>query len=65
MFLGEEKGERVSHVRAAELAATGASVVGTACPFCNTMFRDAFAAKGEGAPELMDIAQLAARGLPE
>jgi len=65
VFLGEEKGERVSHVRAEELAATGASVVGTACPFCNTMFRDAFAAKGEAAPELMDIAQLAARGLPE
>jgi len=65
VFLGEEKGERVSHVRAEELAATGASVVGTACPFCNTMFRDAFAAKGEGTPELMDIAQLAARGLPE
>jgi Fe-S oxidoreductase len=65
VFLGEEKGERVSHVRAAELAATGASVVGTACPFCNTMFRDAFAAKGEGTPELMDIVQLAARGLPD
>jgi Fe-S oxidoreductase len=65
VFLGEEKGERVSHVRAEELAATGASVVGTACPFCNTMFRDAFATKGDGAPELMDIAQLAARGLPE
>ncbi len=65
VFLGEEKGERVSQVRAAELAATGAGVVGTACPFCNTMFRDAFAAKGEGAPELLDIAQLAARGLPE
>jgi hypothetical protein len=29
------------------------------------MFRDAFAAKGDGAPELMDIAQLAARGLPD
>jgi Fe-S oxidoreductase len=65
VFLGEEKGERVSHVRAEELAATGASVVGTACPFCNTMFRDAFAANGDDAPELMDIAQLAARGLPE
>jgi len=65
VFLGEEKGQRVSHVRADELAATGASVVGTACPFCNTMFQDAFAAKGEVAPELMDIAQLAARGLPE
>jgi hypothetical protein len=29
------------------------------------MFRDALAARGEGAPELMDIAQLVARGLPE
>jgi Fe-S oxidoreductase len=65
VFLGEEKGQRVSHVRADELVATGASVVGTACPFCNTMFQDAFAANGEGAPELMDIAEIAARGLPE
>ncbi len=64
-FLGEETGERVSHVRAAELAATGAGVVGAACPFCNTMLRDALEARGEGAPELLDIAQLAARGLPE
>ncbi len=64
-FLGEETGERVSHVRAAELAATGASVVGAACPFCNTMFRDALAAQGENAPELLDIAQIAARGLRE
>jgi len=63
-FLGEETGERVSHVRAAELAATGATTVGTACPFCNSMFRDALAATGEGAPQLMDIAQLTARALP-
>ncbi len=40
-FLGEETGERVSHVRAEELVATGATTIGTACPFCNTMFRDA------------------------
>ena len=64
-FLGEEKADRVSHVRAAELVATGASVVAAACPFCNTMLRDALAARGEGAPELLDIAQIAARGLPE
>ncbi len=63
-FLGEETGQRVSQVRAAELAATGATTVGTACPFCNSMFRDALAETGEGAPQLMDIAQLAARGLP-
>jgi len=63
-FLGEEKGERVSQVRAAELVGTGAQTVAAACPFCNTMFRDALAAQGAGAPELVDIAQLAARGLP-
>ncbi|MFZ0304927.1 MAG: (Fe-S)-binding protein [Terracidiphilus sp.] len=64
-FLGEETGERVSHVRAAELVATGATTVAAACPFCNTMFRDALSAQGEGAPQLVDIAQLAARRLPK
>ena len=62
-FLGEETGERVSSVRAAELVATGAETVGTACPFCNTMFRDAIAAS-ERKPQLLDIAQLTARALP-
>jgi Fe-S oxidoreductase len=59
-FLGEEKGERISHNRAKELAATGADVVGAACPFCNTMFRDALAAVSPTPPELLDIAQIAA-----
>jgi len=64
-FLGEETGERVSHVRAAELVATGAQTIGTACPFCNTMFRDALGAVGgERPPVLLDIAQLTARALP-
>jgi Fe-S oxidoreductase len=63
-FLGEEQGERVSHVRAKELAATGANVVGTACPFCNTMFRDALTAVSDAPPQLLDIAQLTARALP-
>jgi len=62
-FLGEESGERVSHVRAQELVATGATTVGTACPFCNTMFRDALAASETPAPQLLDIAQLVARTL--
>ena len=64
-FLGEETGERVSHNRLAELVATGAQTIAAACPFCNTMFRDALAATGEAAPQLLDIAQLAARRLPE
>jgi len=64
-FLGEETGERVSHVRAAELVATGAKTVATACPFCNSMFRDALAEHGDSEPKLLDIAQLTARALPE
>jgi Fe-S oxidoreductase len=65
VFLGEEQGQRVSSVRAQELAATGATTIAAACPFCNTMFRDALAATGETAPQLLDIAQLAARSLPK
>jgi Fe-S oxidoreductase len=64
-FLGEETGERISHNRAQELVATGAQTVAAACPFCNTMLRDALTADGENAPQLLDIAQLIARKLPE
>ncbi len=63
VFLGEEKGERINHVRAKELAATGASIVGAACPFCATMFRDALAATSDAPPQLLDIAQIAAQSL--
>jgi Fe-S oxidoreductase len=38
--------------------------VGTACPFCNSMFRDALAESGDGAPKLLDIVQIVARNIP-
>ncbi|MBM3727431.1 MAG: (Fe-S)-binding protein [Acidobacteria bacterium] len=63
-FLGEEKGSRVSHERARELAATGAQVVGAACPFCNTMFRDALDKVTASPPRLLDIAEIAAASIP-
>jgi len=63
-FLGEEQGERVSHNRARELAATGAGTVAAACPFCNTMFRDALAAVSPSPPKLLDVAQIVAASLP-
>ncbi|KAA6464687.1 (Fe-S)-binding protein [Acidobacteria bacterium AB60] len=62
-FLGEETGDRVSHTRAQELVATGAQTVATACPFCNTMFRDALGEMNGTAPQLLDVAQLIARNL--
>ncbi|HXE06416.1 MAG TPA: (Fe-S)-binding protein [Acidobacteriaceae bacterium] len=67
-FLGEESGERVSHTRARELVATGADAIATACPFCNTMFRDALVSITPASatpPQLLDIAQLTARHLPK
>jgi Fe-S oxidoreductase len=63
MFLGEEKGRRVNAERARELVDTGAQVIGTACPFCQSMFRDALGALTESPPKLLDIAQLASAAL--
>ena len=63
MFLGEEKGERVNQTRAKELAATGATVVGTACPFCQSMFKDALKAVSQEPPKLLDVVQIAAASL--
>jgi Fe-S oxidoreductase len=60
MFLGEEKGKRVNIVRAEELVSTGASVIGTACPFCQSMFRDALGTVTQSPPKLLDVAQIAA-----
>lgn len=64
-FLGEEEGKRVNVERAEQLVATGASVIGAACPFCNTMLRDALI---QVAPtrdvRLLDVAQIAAASLP-
>ena len=63
MFLGEEKGKRINVARAEELAATGATAVGVACPFCQSMFRDALAQISPNPPRLLDIAQIAAASL--
>jgi Fe-S oxidoreductase len=62
-FLGEEKGDRVSHARAKELTATGAKTVAAACPFCNSMLKDALNATSTTPPQLLDIAQLVAISL--
>lgn len=63
MFLGEEKGKRVNVARVEELVATGADTVGVACPFCQSMFRDALGQMGENRPKLLDVAQIAAASI--
>lgn len=64
VFLGEETGQRVNETRAKELADTGADIIGAACPFCNSMFRDALPKVSGTPPLLRDIAQIAAASLP-
>jgi Fe-S oxidoreductase len=65
MFLGEEEGKRVNVERVEQLVATKPDAVAAACPFCNSMFRDALSHMGTEAPKLLDVAQIAAASLPK
>jgi len=56
VFLGEEPGRRMNAERARELVSTGASLLVTACPFCQTMFQDALLTGSASPPAIVDIA---------
>jgi Fe-S oxidoreductase len=56
----DRSGERISHVRTRQVAATGAQLVATACPFCTLMLEDAAVATGAAAKPV-DVAELLAR----
>ena len=62
MFKDAEKGNReVNHERTDDVLETGAKVVATGCPFCNTMMTDGVKnAEKEGEIEVKDIAELIA-----
>ena len=62
MWMEETIGKRVNSERAQEAIATGANVIGTACPFCMIMLDDAV--KGEGRGDdvtVLDISQVIER----
>jgi len=65
MFMGEEDGQRVNVTRARQLAETGADTVAAACPFCQSMFRDALTQVTDRPIKLLDVAQIAAARLPQ
>ena len=60
MFKEEEKGtSRVNIDRTNEAISTGASIVASACPFCNTMLSDGIKhSEKENEIEVLDIAEL-------
>ena len=63
MFKEEEKGEtRVNVERSQEAIETDASVIASACPFCNTMLTDGVKlAEKEENVQVLDIAEIVAR----
>jgi Fe-S oxidoreductase len=68
MWMEETIGTRVNQNRAEEAIHTGATVVGTACPYCMSMFVDGLKAKGAGTPDTIvakDIAELVAEHLAQ
>jgi Fe-S oxidoreductase/nitrate reductase gamma subunit len=55
----EEHGTRINNVRTEEAVATGAGVIGAACPFCLTMLSDGVKAlKKEEDVQVLDIAEI-------
>jgi Fe-S oxidoreductase len=65
MFKEEEKGAtRVNFERSAEAIDTGASIIASACPFCNTMLTDGVKHREkEEAVMVMDVAELIAASI--
>jgi heterodisulfide reductase subunit D len=67
MFKEEEKGiTRVNAERTNEAIDTGAQIIASACPFCNTMLTDGVKlAEKEESVKVMDIAELIAQSIQE
>jgi heterodisulfide reductase subunit D len=67
MFKEEEPGKiRVNWERANEAIDTGAQIIASACPFCNTMLTDGVkAAEKENDVKVMDVAELIAASMGE
>jgi Fe-S oxidoreductase len=65
MFKEEEKGKtRVNFARSEEAIETGATIIASACPYCNTMLTDGVKNKEkEDEVKVMDIAELIASAI--
>jgi Fe-S oxidoreductase len=59
-------GDRMNHTRFKEAASTGAKTVATSCNFCNIMMEDGMKVTGhDDSMNVMDIAEMVAKGLPD
>jgi Fe-S oxidoreductase len=64
LFIADDKsdppGGRINHQRFAQIAATGASKVAVACPYCPIMLKDAASHAGRGDLVIADVAEILA-----
>ena len=65
MWTEESLGKRINHMRADEVIRAGAKGVATACPFCQTMLRDALKDKAKDDIQVKDLAVLLAEAIAE
>ena len=65
MFKEEEKGAtRINFERSREAVATGAGIIASACPFCNTMMTDGVKNMDkEDQVKVMDVAEIVAASM--
>ncbi len=61
MWVEEPAEKRVSHLRARQLLATGAPVIGASCPFCIQMLTEGVEAeRGQGTQQVRDLVEMVA-----
>jgi 3-phosphoglycerate kinase len=60
----EEKGDiRINTERSREAIGTGATVIASACPYCNTMLTDGVKGENKEDVQVLDVAELVAQSL--
>jgi Fe-S oxidoreductase/nitrate reductase gamma subunit len=64
MWMEENLGKRINHLRVEQAASTDVSVVATACPYCLTMLGDGIKEKGlENLMSVFDLAEILEKAL--
>ena len=66
VFMTENRGTKINHMRLDQAIETGAKTVASACPFCLTMMQDAISTKDASETiRAQDVVELVAAAIEE